>query len=177
MKKGILCFLFFVFVSTIHSQSITPFTLNIAGFTSNQISTTLTVSIGETLSITNFNSANGESLNSGFIQNNNLPIFFKFMNEPITKIAENEITFTITPNPTKSTSILALNSNIPGEFQYQILDVGSNLLFRSQPLNGLMFNETILNFSNNPPGIYYVMIFFKPISGILKKGIYKIIKL
>jgi hypothetical protein len=163
-------------VSTIHSQSITPFTINIAGFTSNQISTTITVSIGETLSIYNFKSTNGESLNTGFIQNN-LPIFFKVIDEPLTKIGENEVTFTITPNPTKSTSILALNSNIPGEFQYQILDVGSNLLFRSQLFNGLMFNETILNFSNNPPGIYYVMIFFKPISGILKKGIYKIVKL
>lgn len=173
MKKGILCFLFFVFVSTIHSQSIKPFTINIAGFTSNQISTTLTVSIGETLSITNFKSANGESLNSGFIQYN--PPIIKVIDEQFTRIGENEVT--ITPNPTNSTSILATNFNIPGQFQYQILDVGSNLLFRSQPLNGLMFNETILNFSNNPPGIYYVMIFFKPISGISKKGIYKIVKL
>jgi len=70
MYKGIFCFLFFVFASNLHAQSITPFTVNIAGFTAQKSVYSLTVSTGEAISITNFTSPNGASLNSGFLQNN-----------------------------------------------------------------------------------------------------------
>ena len=70
MYKGIFCFLFFVFAINLHAQSITLFTVNIAGFTAQKSAYSLTVSTGEAISITNFTSPNGASLNSGFLQNN-----------------------------------------------------------------------------------------------------------
>jgi hypothetical protein len=160
-------------ISVLKAQSITPFTVNIAGFTASQNGYTLTVSTGETISITNFKSPNGESLNSGFLQNN--PPLVTGIEELLTKIGVNEVS--ITPNPTNAESILITNFSVPGQMQFQILDVGSKLMYRSQPVNGLSNKQTRLELSNYPAGIYYVLVFFKPSSGISKTGIYKIVKL
>ena len=173
MYRGIFVFLLTLSTSNIIAQSITPFTVNIAGFTATQNGYSLTVSTGETISITNFKSPNGESLNSGFLQNN--PPLVTSIEELLTKIGDNEIS--ITPNPTNSVSNLISNFSVPGQMQYQILDIGSKLMFRSQPLNGLSNKQTKLELSNYPAGVYYVLVFFKPISGISKTGIYKIVKL
>jgi hypothetical protein len=50
------------------TQSITPFTLNIAGFSSIQNGYALTISTGETVSIVDFKAPNGLGLSSGFLQ-------------------------------------------------------------------------------------------------------------
>ena len=173
MRGGILLFILFINIATLNAQSITPFTVNIAGFTATQGGYSLTVSTGETISITNFKSPNGESLNSGFLQNN--PPLVTGIEELLSKIGDNEVS--ITPNPTNSVSNLITNFSVPGQMQYQILDVGSKLMFRSQPVNGLSNKQNKIELSSYPAGIYYVLIFFKPTSGIAKTGIYKIVKL
>ena len=173
MRGGILLFILAVNVSKLNAQSITPFTVNIAGFTSTQNGFSLTVSTGETISITNFKSPNGESLNSGFLQNN--PPLVTGIEELLSKIGDNEVS--ITPNPTNSVSNLITNFTVPGQMQYQILDIGSKLMYRSQPVNGLSYKQSKIELSNYPAGIYYVLVFFKPNSGIAKTGIYKIVKL
>lgn len=173
MRKGILFLLLLVPIAKISAQSITPFTVNIAGFTATQNGFSLTVSTGETISITNFKSPNGESLNSGFLQNN--PPLVTGIEELLSKIGDNEVS--ITPNPTNSLTNLITNFNISGQMQYQILDVGSKLIYRSQPVNGLSNKQTKIELSNFPAGVYYVLVFFKPTSGIAKTGIYKIVKL
>jgi hypothetical protein len=61
--------------------------------------------------------------------------------------------------------------------EYQILDVGSKLLFRSQSQNALITKQTKIELQNYPAGIYYILVFFKPNSGIAKTGVYKIVKL
>ncbi len=173
MYRGIFVCLLLLNFSVLKAQSITPFTVNIAGFTATQNGYSLTVSTGETISITNFKSPNGESLNSGFLQNN--PPLVTGIEELLTKIGDNEVS--ITPNPTNAISNLITNFSVPGQMQYQILDVGSKLMFRSQPVNGLSNKQTRLELSNYTAGIYYVLVFFKPSSGISKTGIYKIVKL
>ncbi len=173
MRKGILLLFFLISISRIFSQSITPFTINIAGFTSIQSGYSLTVSTGETTSITNFKAPNGESLNSGFLQNN--PPLVTGIEELLNKIGDNEVN--ITPNPTNTITNLITNFIQPGQLQYQILDVGSKLLYRSQSQNALSTKQTIIELQNYPAGIYYILVFFKPNSGIAKTGIYKIVKL
>jgi hypothetical protein len=173
MRKGILLLFFLISISRIFSQSITPFTINIAGFTSIQSGYSLTVSTGETISITNFKAPNGESLNSGFLQNN--PPLVTGIEELLNKIGDNEVN--ITPNPTNTITNLITNLIQPGQLQYQILDVGSKLLYRSQSQNALSTKQTIIELQNYPAGIYYILVFFKPNSGIAKTGIYKIVKL
>ncbi len=170
-----VCILVIIFGTSfsLSAQSITPFTINIAGFTATQNGYSLTVSTGETISITNFKSPNGESLNSGFLQNN--PPLVTSIEELLTKIGENEVT--ITPNPTNSVSNLITKFIVPGQLQYQILDIGSKLMYRSQPLSGVTNKQINLELSNYPAGVYYIMVFFKPNSGISKTGIFKIVKL
>ncbi len=173
MSRGLLFLFVLMSYSNLNAQSITPFTVNIAGFTATQGGYSLTVSTGETISITNFKSPNGESLNSGFLQNN--PPLVTGIEELLSKIGENEVS--ITPNPTNSVSNLITNFSVPGQMQYQILDIGSKLMFRSQPVNGLSNKQSKIELSNYPAGVYYVLVFFKPNSGIAKTGIYKIVKL
>ena len=173
MFRGILLLLVFFSFSNLRAQSITPFTVNIAGFTATQNGYSLTVSTGETISITNFKSPNGESLNSGFLQNN--PPLVTGIEELMSKLGSNEVS--VTPNPTNSITNLITNFSIPGQMQYQILDITSKLLFRSQPVNGINNKQTKIELSNYPAGTYYILVFFKPNSGLSKTGIYKIIKL
>jgi hypothetical protein len=155
------------------AQSITPFTVNIAGFTVQKSGSSLTVSTGEAISITNFSSPNGVSLNSGFLQNNP-PIVTSF-NDVLSNIGNDEII--ITPNPTKNSSIIYASFKKPGNFQFQILDVASKQLFRSPTASYLIAKQTIVDFTPYPAGVYYIQVLFKPVSGIMKSGIYKIIKL
>jgi len=173
MNKGIFCFLFFVFVSNLSAQSITPFTVNIAGFTAQKSGYSLTVSTGEAISITNFTSPNGASLNSGFLQNN--PPIVTSINDVLSVIGNDEII--ITPNPTKTTTNIFASFNKPGNLQYQILDVASKQLFRSPSANYLNAKQTIVDLTPYPAGVYYIQVLFKPASGIMKSGVYKIIKL
>jgi hypothetical protein len=173
MYNWILCVLFFLFASNLNSQSITPFTVNVAGFTAQKSDYSITISIGEAISIANFTSPNGTSLNSGFLQNNT-PIVTS-INDVYFKIGPDEVR--ITPNPTKSSTNLFTSFKNKGSLQYQILDVSTKLLFRSQSISYLDTRQTIIELTPYPSGVYYIQIFYKPFNGALKSGIYKIIKL
>lgn len=173
MRKGILFLLFLVFYASISAQSITPFTVNIAGFTATKNGYTLTVSTGETISITNFKSPNGESLNSGFLQNN--PPLVTGIEDILSKIGVGEVT--ISPNPVTTETNLVTNFAVYGQMMYQIIDITSKILYRSQPVNGQSNRQTKIDMSNYTSGTYYILVFFKPNSGSTKTGIYKIIKL
>ncbi len=165
--------LFFCSFSLLKAQSITPFTLNIAGFTAQKDGYTLTVSTGEAISITNFTSPNGVSLNSGFLQNN--PPIVTGIDDLLNKINENEVS--ISPNPTNSITNLLTNFNQPGQIQYQILDIGSSLLLRSPSINGFNARQTKIELTAYPAGVYYIQVFFKSTNGQSKTGIYKVVKL
>ena len=173
MNRGILLFLLLLTTSVITAQSITPFTINIAGFTATQNGYQLTVSTGETISITNFKAPNGESLSSGFLQNN--PPLVTGIEDLLSRIGDNEVS--ISPNPTSSITNLITNFAVPGQMQFQILDLGSKIMFRSQAQSAITAKRTEVVLSNYPAGVYYILVFFKPNIGNSKTGIYKIIKL
>ena len=173
MIRGILFISLLSCCSFLSAQSITPFTVNIAGFTAQKSGYSLTVSTGEAISITNFTSPNGASLNSGFLQNN--PPLVTSINDVLSVIGNDEII--ITPNPTKTTTNIYAKFNKPGNLQFQILDVASKQLFRSPSASYLNAKQTIVDLTPYPAGVYYIQVMFKPASGPMKSGIYKIIKL
>ena len=162
-----------VSTSILSAQSITPFTINIAGFTATQNGYSLTVSTGETISITDFKSPNGVGLSSGFLQNN--PPLVTGIEDLLSRIGDNEVS--ISPNPTSTTSNLITNFAVPGQMQFQILDLKSNILYRSQAQSVISVKRTEVVLNNYPAGVYYILVFFKPNIGNSKTGIYKIIKL
>ncbi len=173
MVRGKLLMLSIITCLNLSAQSITPFTVNIAGFTAQKSGYFITVSTGEAISITNFVSLTGPSLNSGFLQNN--PPIVTSINDVYVKIGADEVR--ITPNPTKSSTNLFTSFKQKGSLQYQILDVASKPLFRSQSVSYLNTRQTFIELYPYPAGVYYIQIFFKPLNGALKSGIYKIIKL
>ena len=173
MNRGIFVFLLLLSTSFLSAQSITPFTINIAGFTATQNGYQLTVSTGETISITNFKAPNGESLSSGFLQNN--PPLVTGIEDLLSRIGDNEVS--ISPNPTSSITNLITNFAVPGQMQFQILDLGSKIMFRSQAQSAITVKRTEVALTNYPAGVYYILVFFKPNIGNSKTGIYKIIKL
>jgi hypothetical protein len=173
MVRGKLLILFIITCLNLSAQSITPFTVNIAGFTAQKDDFSLTISAGEAISITNFKSSNGVSLNSGFLQNN--PPIVTNIGDELLKIGSNEVS--INPNPTKYFTYLTSSFAKQGQLQFQILDVSSNLLFRSRPINSIGNMQSKIDLSTYPAGVFYIQIFFKSSNGASKSGIYKIIKL
>ena len=173
MNRGILLFLLLLTTSVITAQSINPFKINIAGFTATQNGYSLTVSTGETISITDFKSPNGVGLSSGFLQNN--PPLVTSIEDLLSRIGDNEVS--ISPNPTSTTTNLITNFAVPGQMQFQILDLGSKIMFRSQAQTAINAKKTEVALTNYPAGVYYILVFFKPSIGNSKTGIFKIIKL
>ena len=165
--------LLFCFNICLKAQSITPFTLNIGGLTTTQGGYSLTISTGETISITNFVTPAGISLSSGFLQEN--PPLVTGIEEINTPFSVNEIK--ITPNPVKTILHLYSDLNSGGQLQYQIMDIGSRVLYRSQAFTTYGSMQNQIDFTNYATGQYYIQVYFKPNTGKVKSGIYKIIKL
>ena len=155
------------------AQSISPFTLNIGGLTGGSNGYSLTISAGETISITNFTTPMGVSLSSGFLQAN--PPLVTGIDELITSFNPNEID--ITPNPVKTVAYLNANLKGGGKLQFQIVDIGSRVIYRSPVFSTFGFIQNQIDFSNFSTGQYYVRVYFIPTTGKPKSGIYKIIKL
>lgn len=173
--RGLFFAFFFLicFIFTTKAQSITPFTFNIGGFSATQSGYTLTVSTGETISITDFKSPNGVGLSSGFLQNN--PPLVTGIEELNTPFSVNEIK--ISPNPVQNNTVLYADILGGGQLQYQIIDIASKIIYRSQALTIYSSIRNQIDFTNYPTGQYYIQIVYKPFIGKVKSGIYKIIKL
>lgn len=171
-KHHIYSIFIFLVVFTINikssGQSITPFVINNGG----GYATNMEWSIGESVSIANFISV-GYSLNTGVLQpmtsgemnNNDLgPIVFGHQ-------------ISIGPNPTTTKFHLFAKFNEPGALSFQMLDTKSSNLLTQQ--EGTIFGsfEKDISMEHLPSGVYYIKIYFKPINGKTKTGIFKIIKL
>jgi hypothetical protein len=97
------------------------------------------------------------------------------INDVLSIIGNDEIM--ITPNPTKTITNIYAKFNKPGTLQFQILDVASKQLFRSPSASYLNAKQTIVDLTPYPAGVYYIQVLYMPASGVMKSGIYKIIKL
>lgn len=171
--KGVFFAITFILISSpIFSQFISPFTLNIGGFTASQNGYNLTISTGESISITNFGTQGAYSVNSGFLQNFT-PIVTGI--NDVTYLKDNE--FNIFPNPTTGLSRLIFSKPISGQLQYQVLDVNSKIIYNSPiNLNGniLINNIDLTSYSY---GVYYIRIIIKNLNGKLIFGVVKLIKI
>lgn len=168
MSRGFLFSIFFLSCSKSNAQSITPFTLSNGGGSSS----TMEWSIGESVSIANF-IASGYSLNTGGLQP--MTSIVTAINEYGPAVFGTQIT--IGPNPTSNLLHIKTRFNETGRLSIQLLDSKSSQIFTQDA--GIILNiyENDLLIEKYPSGIYYIKIYFKPIIGSIKTGIYKIIKL
>jgi hypothetical protein len=170
--KQILISLFFLFSlltnNNIYSQTITPHALNNGG----GYSSTMEWSMGESVSIANF-IALGYSLNTGVLQP--MTSIVTAINEYGPAVFGTQIT--IGPNPTYNLLHIKARFNQAGNLTYQLIDAKSAIVFTQE--TGTIFSsyEKYIVMENYPSGIFYMKVYFKPITGNAKTGIYKIIKL
>ena len=164
-----LFFLFsFLFVNNLYSQSITPYTLSNGGGSS----ATMEWSIGESVSIANF-IASGYSLNTGVLQP--MTSIVTAINVYGPSVFGTQIT--IGPNPTSNLLHIKARFSQVGSLSLQLIDAKSSIMFTQDA--GTIFStyDKDILMENYPSGIFYMKVYFKPITGIAKTGIYKIIKL
>jgi hypothetical protein len=167
-KLNIIIFCTFILGIKISAQSISLYTFNNGGGYSN----TSEWSIGESVSIAHFMNA-GYVLNTGVLQ----PI-----TGTLTGIEEfGPLVFghqiSMGPNPTFNILHVKAIFNEPGNISFQLIDSKSVTVLNQQPI--IIYNRYEKDFvlEKLPSGIFYMKVYFKPINGKAKTGVYKIIKL
>ena len=165
---GVFILTFFFFGHKAFAQNITPHTINNGG----GYSSTMEWSIGESVSIANFISL-GYSLNTGVLQP--MTSIVTAINEYGPAVFGTQIT--IGPNPTTNLLHIKARFNELGSLSLQLIDAKSSIVFTQEA--GTIFSsyDKDILMENYPSGIFYMKVYFKPITGIAKTGIYKIIKL
>jgi hypothetical protein len=166
--RPLLILLILSIFSSSFTQNITPLTLNNGGGSNLG----LEWSISESVSITPF-IAPGFSLNTGVLQPNTSLV--TSVNEYGPAAFGSQIT--MGPNPTSGILHFKARFAEVGNLSLQLIDAKSAILFTHDA--GMIFNsyEKNISLENYPSGVFYVKVFFKPIVGNIKTGIYKIIKL
>jgi hypothetical protein len=166
-----LIFLFITFLSNFteaKAQSISPYTFNNGG----GYFSAMEWSIGESVSIANF-LASGYYLNTGVLQP--MTSIVTAINEFGPAVFGTQIT--IGPNPTNNLLHIKARFNQAGSLSFQLIDAKSTIVFTQEA--GTIFSsyEKDIFMENYPSGVFYMKVYFKPINGNAKTGIYKIIKL
>jgi hypothetical protein len=168
MHRGILFFLLFLSTSFLSAQSITPYALNNGG----GYSSSMEWNIGESVSIANF-IASGYSLNTGGLQP--MTTIVTFINEYGPAVFGTQIV--IGPNPTNNLLRIKARFNEIGSLSFQLIDSKSSIILTQEA--GMIYSsyEKDILMENYPSGVFYMKIFFRSITGNLKTGVYKVIKL
>ena len=168
MHRGILFFLLFLSTSFLSAQYITPYALNNGG----GYSSSMEWNIGESVSVANF-IASGYSLNTGGLQP--MTTIVTSINEYGPAVFGTQIT--IGPNPTNNLLHIKARFNEMGSLSFQLIDSKSSIILTQEA--GMIYSiyEKDILMENYPSGVFYMKAYFKPISGNLKTGIYKVIKL
>jgi hypothetical protein len=166
--RHILALVFTFNAHQLAAQNITPFTFNNGGGSN----ASMEWSIAESVSIAYF-IAPGFFLNTGLLQpmTNNVTA----INVYGPAVFGSQIA--LGPIPTNNLLLFKARFAEAGSLTFQLLDAKSSIVLTHEA--GIIFRNYDKNISlgNYPTGVYYMKVFFKPIIGNIKTGIYKIIKL
>lgn len=167
-RFNLLVLIYFTILSRTSAQSISPATFNNGGGFGGGIEW----SIGESVSIGSF-SANSILLTTGVLQP--LSNVVTSINEYGPFVFGQQIS--IGPNPASNYIDFKANFSQIGHLSFQLLDAKSKVFIHKEQGSVFSTFQTRLQLEEYASGMYYIKVFFKPISGILQTGVYKIIKL
>jgi hypothetical protein len=167
-SRHIIAFFFTINAHQLAAQNITPFTFNNGGGSN----ASMEWSIAESVSIAYF-IAPGFFVNTGVLQpmTNNVTA----INVYGPAVFGSQIT--IGPNPTNNSLLCKTRFAEAGSLTFQILDAKSSIVLTHEVGSIFRNYERTISLGNYPAGVYYMKVLFKPITGNIKTGIYKIIKL
>jgi hypothetical protein len=166
--RSLLSFIAISFPIIISAQSITPYTFNNGGGSASSIEW----SIGESVSIANFTTPNF-LLNTGLLQP--LTNVVTSINDYGPVVYGHQIA--ISPNPTTDLVHLKGQFNQMGRLSFQVIDSKSSVLLTHEAGTNIISYEKDIFMDHYPSGIFYIKVIFKPTNGIIKTGIFKIVKL
>ena len=166
--RSFLSFITITFPLIICAQSITPYTFNNGGGSASSIEW----SIGESVSIANFTTPNF-LLTTGLLQP--LTNIVTSINEYGPVVYGHQIT--ISPNPTTDLVHLKGQFNQMGRLSFQVIDSKSSILLTHEAGTNIISYEKDIFMDHYPSGIFYIKVIFKPTNGIIKTGVFKIVKL
>jgi hypothetical protein len=166
--RSLLSFITITFPIIICAQSITPYTFNNGGGSASSIEW----SIGESVSIANFTTPN-YLFNTGLLQP--LTNVVTSINDYGPVVYGTQIT--ISPNPTTDLVHLKGQFNQMGRLSFQVIDSKSSILLTHEAGTNIISYEKDIFMHNYPSGIFYIKVIFKPTNGIIKTGVFKIVKL
>jgi hypothetical protein len=167
-RFNLLVLIYFTILSRTSAQSISPATFNNGGgFVGGY-----EWSIGESVSIGSF-SAGSILLTTGVLQP--LSNVVTSINEYGPFVFGQQIS--IGPNPASNYIDFKANFSQIGHLSFQLLDAKSKVFIHKEQGSVFSTFQTRLQLDTYASGIYYIKVYFKPISGKLQTGVYKIIKL
>jgi hypothetical protein len=165
---GVSILTFFFWGEKTFAQNITPNTINNGG----GYSSSMEWNMGESVSVANF-IASGYSLNTGVLQP--MTSIVTTINEYGPAVFGTQIT--IGPNPTSNLLHIKARFNVLGSLSFQLIDAKSAIVYTQEATTMFSSFEKDILMENYPSGVFYMKVYFNPITGITKTGIYKIIKL
>jgi hypothetical protein len=143
-------------------------TLNVGG----AISKTLDYSLGESTSITYFQSSNQISLSSGFIQS-----FTPLVTGIVNRVFEAGEEFVLSPNP--ATEYVRLKSALskPGFFEFHLIDQQGRILDTYPATYFINYLEKEINISHLQGGTYFIRLIYSSSDGEKQALSFKFIKI
>lgn len=162
--------LFWLFISSFSAsaQSISPLTINVGG----SLSKIVDYSIGESASISYFQSTNLISLSTGFIQS-----YTPLVTGIIQQVFEECELLTLAPNPANEYIRLKGALSKPGFVDFHLIDQQGRILDTIPTTYYINYLEKEINISHLQGGTYFIRLIYSSNDGINQSTSFKFIKI
>jgi hypothetical protein len=175
IKTSFLVFVYTLiasFFTGLQAQTVQPFILNNGGQSKQNSDLKIEWSLAEAVSITTLSNENWH-FSMGVLQPSG---------QLITNLSEITLSgfgksIQIGPNPTLGPMDIITQLNQSGKLTFQILNSNSEKILQIETKGISALQVHPISLDPFPGGLYYLKVFFEPLSGKSKTGIYKIVKL
>jgi hypothetical protein len=167
------CFIILVLVINsggLNAQSINPQVINAGGMSSKSGTVLLDYSIGEQVSITQYNASPNVKLTAGFLQT-----FATLVTGLITSPRQEEVALQLFPNPAWDYTTVKGAVSKPGYLEFQLIDLQGRVLESVPPTYYYNRVEKEFSISSLAAGMYFIRLTYSA-EGFAQAATLKLIK-